>query len=319
MSDKSPRFSYKGSKLKPLRAFCQVAKLGSVSRAAESLFLTQPAVSQQLQALERELGVELVMRQGRALVLTKAGDMFYDMARPLVEGIDRLDVDFRERLKGLEVGELHVVAGSSTAMYLLPSVVEAFRQSSPDVRFNLHTVTGEQGLEMLRKGKAEVAVGSMLDMPQDLDYARVWNFDMHLIAAKDHPLAAIKQPTLANIAEHGFILPPQRLTSYRLIDRIFQQHHLPLNVTMEVGGWEVIKEYVLRGLGVSLVTGICLTNLDRQRLHCVPMGTWFPPRTYGVIVRKGKFLSPAARVFVDAIKPGLFERMDYYSTGQSGR
>lgn len=319
MSEKSLRFAYKGSRLKPLRAFCQVAKLGSVSRAAESLFLTQPAISQQIQALERDLGVELLMRQGRSLVLTRAGMLFYEMALPLVQGIDRLDVDFREKLQGLEAGELNVAVGTSTAMYLLPPVIEAFREQHRDVRFHLHTVTGAQGMEMLRTGKVDLAVGSMLDVPQDLDYQRVWNFDMHLITAKSHPLARLQKVTLDEIAMYGFILPPQRLTSYRLIDLTFQQRHLPLNVVMEVGGWEVIKEYVARDLGISLVTGICLTPSDKERLFSLSLREYFPARTYGVIVRKGKFLSPAARAFVDAIEPGMFERKGYYSTGQSER
>src|SRR3546814_7676091 len=80
----APRFTYKGDRLKPLRAFCQTARLGSVSRAAEALFVSQPAVTQQLQALERELGVRLFERSGRRLVPTREGETLYELARPLV-------------------------------------------------------------------------------------------------------------------------------------------------------------------------------------------------------------------------------------------
>ena len=74
------RFAYKGSRLKPLRAFCQVARLGSVSRAAEALYLSQPAVTLQLQALERELGVRLLERSGRRLTPTREGELLYELA-----------------------------------------------------------------------------------------------------------------------------------------------------------------------------------------------------------------------------------------------
>ena len=84
------RFAYKGSRLKPLRAFCQVARLGSVSRAAEALYLSQPAVTLQLQALERELGVRLLERSGKRLTPTREGELLYEMAKPLVEGLDGL-------------------------------------------------------------------------------------------------------------------------------------------------------------------------------------------------------------------------------------
>ena len=142
------RYAYKGDRLKPLRAFCQTVRLGSVSRAAEALFLSQPAVTLQLQALEREMGARLLERSGRRLVMTREGEALYELARPLVEGFEGLDTAFRERLHGLDAGELHVAAGSSTILYLLPEIVAAFRTAQPDVRLNLHNVTGAGGLEL---------------------------------------------------------------------------------------------------------------------------------------------------------------------------
>src|SRR3954462_11392954 len=97
----APRFAYKADRLKPLRAFCQVARLGSVSRAAEALFLSQPAGSLQLQALGRDFGTRLFERSGKRFGLTRAGEALYELARPLVEGIDGLESDFRNKLKGL--------------------------------------------------------------------------------------------------------------------------------------------------------------------------------------------------------------------------
>ena len=161
----SPRFAYKGDRLKPLRAFCQTARLGSVSRAAEALFLSQPAVTLQLQALEREMGVRLLERSGRRLTLTREGQELYELARPLVEGLDGLDGAFRNRVRGLDAGELHVAAGSSTILYLLPKIVEAFRAAHPEVRLSLHNVTGAGGLDLLRSDAVDLAVGSMLDVP----------------------------------------------------------------------------------------------------------------------------------------------------------
>jgi DNA-binding transcriptional LysR family regulator len=128
------RFAYKGSRLKPLRAFCQVARLGSVSRAAEALYLSQPAVTLQLQALERELGVRLLERSGRRLTPTREGELLYELAKPLVEGLDGLAATFREQVRGLDAGELNVAAGSSTILYLLPGIVDAFRQRHADGR-----------------------------------------------------------------------------------------------------------------------------------------------------------------------------------------
>ncbi|MHB8913371.1 MAG: LysR family transcriptional regulator [Lysobacter sp.] len=315
----SPRFAYKGDRLKPLRAFCQTARLGSVSRAAEALFLSQPAVTLQLQALERDMGVRLLERSGRRLTLTREGAELYELARPLVEGLDGLDGAFRNRLRGLDAGELHVAAGSSTILYLLPKIVAAFRAAHPQVRLSLHNVTGAGGLDLLRSDAVDLAVGSMLDVPNDLSYAPVYRFEPMLITPLDHPLAGKPELGLQDLSPYGLILPPQRLTTYRMVDLVFQQNRVPYTVALEVGGWEVIKQYVAMGLGISIVTAICLTDADRTRLAARSLAKYFPSRSYGVVVRKGKYLSPQARAFSELIQPALFERGDYYATGQSDR
>ena len=315
----SVRYAYKGDRLKPLRAFCQAVRLGSVSRAAEALFLSQPAVTLQLQALERDMGVRLLERSGRRLVMTREGEALYELARPLVEGFEGLDTAFREQLRGLDAGELHVAAGSSTILYLLPEIVAAFRAAQPDVRLNLHNVTGAGGLDLLRSDAVDLAVGSMLDVPADLDYAPVARFKPMLITPPDHPLARKKDLDLHDLSPYGLILPPQRLTTYRMVDLVFQRNRVPYTVALEVGGWEVIKQYVAMGLGISIVTAICLTEADRTRLASRSLAAWFPERTYGVVVRKGKYLSPQARAFTELIRPDLFVRRDYDATGHSER
>lgn len=315
----SPRFSYKASRLKPLRAFCQVARLGSVSRAAEALYLSQPAVSLQLQALEREYGTPLLERSGRRLVPTREGQILYELARPLVEGVDGLDAAFREQIRGLDAGALDVAAGSSTILYLLPRIVAAYRQQHPQVQLRLHNVTGAGGLELLRGNGVDLAVGSMLDVPADLDYAPVYRFDPMLIVPPGHPLADKPALRLEDLSPYGLILPPQRLTTYRLVDLVFQRNRVPYTVALEVGGWEVIKQYVAMGMGISIVTAICLTEADRDRLVARSLAQFFPARSYGVVMRRGKTLSRQARAFVDLIQPQLFTPRGYDDTGHSSR
>ena len=313
------RFAYKGSRLKPLRAFCQVARLGSVSRAAEALYLSQPAVALQLQALERELGVRLLERSGKRLTPTREGELLYEMAKPLVEGLDGLAASFREQVRGLDAGELNVAAGSSTILYLLPGIVDAFRQRHADVRLSLHNVTGASGLDLLRSDAVDLAVGSMLDVPADLSYAPVYRFEPMLIMPPEHPLADKPDLKLEDLSPYGLILPPKRLTTSRLVDLVFQQNRVPYTVALEVGGWEVIKQYVAMGLGISIVTAICLTEADRQRLAARSLARWFPSRSYGIVMRKGKFLSAQARAFVELIKPEVLATRDYDQGGHSER
>ena len=321
MPDAAPlrRFSYKGDRLKPLRAFCQVTRLGSVSRAAEALYVSQPAVTQQLQALERELGVRLFERSGRRLLPTREGEALYELARPLVEGLDALPGAFRRQLAGMDAGELEIAANSSTILYLLPRIVEAFRRQHPEVRLRLHNTISADGTDLLRADTVELVVGSMLDVPADLAYVPVYAFTPMLITPRDHPLASIPRLSLADISKHGLILPPQRQITWRLVDLVFHQARVPYTVSLEVGGWEVIKQYVAMGMGISIVSSICLDNDDHERLAIRPLDAWFPARSYGVVVRKGKLLSPQARAFMDLIKPDLFVRRGHDEGGHSER
>ncbi|NDK39750.1 LysR family transcriptional regulator [Pseudoxanthomonas gei] len=321
MTDKpiaTPRFSYKSDRLKPLRAFCQTVRLGSVSRASEALYVSQPAITLQLQALERELGVGLFERSGRRLTPTREGQLLYELAQPLVESLDGLGSSFREKVRGLDAGELNIAANSSTILYLLPKIVEHFRSQHPDVRLTLHNAVSADGTELLRTDAVDLAVGSMLDVPADLSYEPVYRFEPLLIAPPGHPLITQRTLKLEDLSAYGLILPPKRLVTYRLVDLVFQQHRVPYTVALEVGGWEVIKQYVAMGMGISIITSICLTDADRDRLASRSLSQWFPTRSYGVVVRKGKYLSPQARAFIELIQPDLFIRA-HDQTGHSER
>ena len=313
----APRFYYKGNRLKQLRAFCAVARLGSVARGAESLFLSPSSVSLQISALQKELGTPLVERVGRRIQLTREGLMLYELARPVLEGLDALERDFRAKLGGGTVRELHLAAGSSTIQYLLPPLVQQYRARFPDVRLQLHNVSNQDGLALLRSDDVDFAFGSVVEVPGDLAYEPVHQFDPMLIAPLDHPLAAKADFALEDLSAYGLILPPKRVSTWRLVDLVFQQRKVPYQVAIEVGGWEVIKQYVAMGLGISIVSGMCIGPGDRLAVRNVRH--WFPPRSYGVVVRKGKLLSPEARAFVDLIKPGLFTRRDHDDSGPSER
>lgn len=318
-AEKVPRFYYKGNRIKQLRAFCHVVKFGTLARAGEALFLSQAAISLQLSALETELDVRLLERARPRFVLTREGQMLYELARPLVEGLEGLDQQFRSQLQGLDAGEVSIAAGASTIQYLLPPLVRAFRDGHPGVRLQLNNVTGKDGLALLRQDQVDFAFGSMLDVPHDLSYEPVQWFDPMLILPRDHALADRPDIKLEDLSPYGLILPPQRLTTYRLVDLVFQQRRVPYRVAIEVGGWEVIKEYVAMGLGISIVTGICLTEFDKTRLEVRNLRQYFPQRSYGVVMRKGKYLSTQARAFVDLIRPGLFGRSGYDEAGHSER
>lgn len=266
--------------------------------AADELFLSQPAISLQIRALERELDTVLFERHGPRINLTREGQELYDMARPLIESLDTLNGRFNRQIRGdLDSGEVTIAAGESTIIYLLPPLVAQFRERFPNIHLQLRNVTGRDGLAMIRDDEVDFAIGSMLDVPSDISYQPVYSFEPALIMPLGHALAARESVRLEDISPYGLILPPRRLTTWRMVDRVFQQHQVPFHVALEVGGWEVIKRYVELDFGVSIVTGICLREGDR--LVARNMSAYFPPRSYGLVMRRGKNLSPQARAFLD--------------------
>ncbi len=288
---------YKQNRLQQLRGFCYAAQAGNISKAAEKLFLSQPSVSLQVQALERELNVTLFERRGPKISLTPDGKTLYELAAPLVDQMDKLHESFAAARGGVETGRLDMAAGESTILYILPQFVKQFVDVYPGIELKLHNVTGRSGLAMLRADEVDFAVGSMLEAPEDIDYRPMFVYDPILITAEDHPLAKKKRVTIHDVAKHPLILPPRHLTTWRVVDLVFEQHKLKYHVSLEAGGWEVIKKYVELGLGVSVVTNICLTG--HEKLAAIPLGKYFPNRTYGLVLRRGKFLTPQAQRFID--------------------
>ncbi len=298
--DRDKKSYYKNNRLKQMRAFCEVVRSGSVTLAAQKLFLSQPSVTLQIQALERELGVTLFERRGPVLKLTPDGEALYALSKPLVEGIDSLEDNFAAQHGHLDSGELNIGAGESTILYILPEAVSRFVAAYPRIQLKIHNETGRDGLKMLRADEIDLVVGSMLDVPDDITYQPVVTFDPALIVPLGHPLANQPNVTLAEISRYGLILPPRHLSTWRMVKYVFQQNNLTFTVTLEAGGWEVIKKYVELGMGISIVTDICLTGTEK--LVRIPLQQYFPQRGYGLVLRKGRFLSPQARRFVEILR-----------------
>ena len=299
------RFYYKQNRFKQLRAFCHAAQIGSMSKAAEQMSLSQPSISLLIKALENDMGSTFFLRQGPRIQLTAEGKILLELALPLVEGLETLSEAFYERCHNHISGELNIAAGESTILYILPTIMKQFSSTHPGIKVKLSNVTGRDGLELLRRGKVDFAVGSMLQIPDDIHYTPIFTYEPILITAQGHPLATKENLTIKDIGPYGLILPPRHLSTWQIVDLVFQQYNVEYNVILEAGGWEVIKKYVQMDLGISIVTSICLSG--DEKLVTIPLSQYFPKRTYGLVLRRGKFISPAARKFIELMDPNVLE------------
>jgi DNA-binding transcriptional LysR family regulator len=268
--------------------------------------LSQPSVSLLIKGLEEKLGSRLFERRGPRIRLTEEGQVLLETALPVVESMDQIPDRFAARLGAVRSGALDIAAGESTILYLLPDYVKRYTDLYPQVRLRLHNVTGRDGLKMLRNGEVDFAVGSMFEKPDDIGYLPIFTYDPMLITAPDHPLARQSRVTLKDISPYGLILPPRHLSTWRIVDLVFHQHGLDYQVVLEAGGWEVIKKFVALGLGVSIVTSICLTG--DEPLAAIPLNDYFPQRSYGAVMPKGRQLSSRARSFLEIMDAGFADR-----------
>lgn len=298
-------FRYKQNRFQQLKGFCTVVEARSVSKAANRLNLTQPTVSLQIQSLERDLRTMLFERRGPRIQLTYEGELLYELARPLVEGLTALDGEFEARRNNVEQGRLSIAAGESTIHYVLPRAVQRFSSEHPGIVLSLNNVTGQQGLQQLRERQVDFCVGPMLDTPSDIAFEPVIAFDPVLITALGHPLSKLKKVSLREISRFPLILPPRHLSTWRQVEMVFLQHRLPYEVRLEMGGWEVIKRYVELGMGISIVMSVCLTG--RERLEVIPVHRYFPKRVYGIVRLNSRTLSPQARDFIETFKKSQSE------------
>jgi len=287
--------------LKELRAFCITRQEGSMSKASVTLYVSQPTISLQIKTLEEALEIKLFERCGPHLKLTTEGEILYNLANPLVQGIDRIKESFTAHHGNLTSGELTIAAEESTILCTLTKPIREFAQSHPGIRLKLVNVTGQDSRDLVMSDQTDFAISSLLDIPNTLKYEPFVSYPSVLITPKDHPLTKLSTITLKDIGQYGMILPPPQFSSWRLIKMVFALNGVNYKVALEAGGWEVVKKYVGLGMGISIMTKICITEADHENFAIVNLDEFFPPRKYGIVSRAGRTLSAPAQKFIEIL------------------
>lgn len=305
MVDDQQHFPHRGDRLKQLRAFCQAARLGSISRAAEHVLSSQPAVSLQVRTLEEELGVLLFQRRGPRISLTRAGESLYQLAMPLVEGMDRLPDIFAEQHHGVVADVLRIGAGQMSAGFLLPRYLERFQEQYPGVRIEVRTGTGRQRLGWLRDYELDLIVAAMDIPPPDVEFHPLYTSEIMLITPEDHPLAGRNSVTFREAATYPFVGHPSTRHVGQVAEIILRLRGVVADVVVEVDGWGVITNYVAAGIGISFVPELCLT--DHDPLWRISFKGRIPEWRYGAVTRRDRLMTLAASRFLRMMIPDLPE------------
>ncbi len=284
--------------LRQLRVFEAVARQLSFSRAAAELHLTQPAVSMQVKQLEQQAGLALFERLGKKIFLTEAGAELHQHGRVIAQQLRDADEALAAR-KGLSQGRL-VITMVSTAKYLVPPLLARFLKQHPGVTVKLSANNREVVLQQLADNEVDLAI--MGRTPQGME-AVAEPFARHphvIIAAPNHALAKKRRIPLARLAEETFLMREPGSGTRALLERLFAEHRLPLNVSMEMASNETIKQAVQAGMGISLLSLHTIgLELKTRRLAVLDVEGLPIVRDWYAVHLAAKRLSPVAQAFRD--------------------
>jgi len=282
--------------LRQLQVFEAVARKLSFARAASELHLTQPAVSMQVKSLEQQAGLALFERIGKKIFLTELGAELHRHSRAIAQQLREADETLAAR-KGMAQGRLHI-AMVSTAQYLVPPLLAVFLKRHPGVTLKLWAGNRELALKQLADNEVDFAV---MGQPPERIGAVAEAFARHphvVIAAPAHPLSKKRRIALARLAEETFLIREPGSGTRALLERLFAEQRLPLNVSMEIASNEAIKQAVQADMGISLLSLHTIgLELKTRRLAILDVRGLPLVRDWYVVRLAAKRLSPVAQAF----------------------
>ncbi len=283
-----------------LEIFVKVAELGSFSRAAEALFLTQPTVSEHIRGLEEELGVRLLDRLARGAAPTKAGQLLLGYARRILE-LHREARQAVDQFQGRMSGELVIAASTIPGEYVLPAFIGRFKEKYPDISISLLIGDTQRVVEWVLEGRAELAVaGAQIDQ-RALEYRELMPDELVLVVAAAHPWHGKKTATLEEVRAEPLIVRERGSGSRYALERALAEVGLDLSdfrVVGEMGSTQAIKQGVKAGVGISLISKRAVAEeCQHGTLHCVKVKDLRFSRAFYLVTSTTRSRSPLAEAF----------------------
>ena len=284
-----------GIQLVQVEGFLEVARRGSVSRAAESLFITQPTLTARLHALERELGTPLFLRTPHGMRLTDAGRAWIPFAeralRALVDGRDAL-----HQVLSASAGHLMLAAAPAVSTYVLPELLEQFVAAHPRVEVSVRTGHSEDIVELVLRDEVQIGLGRSIRHP-DLELRTFHTEELVLVCAPDHPFSKRQAVPMAEVALQKLIMFDRASSYYEITQGAFLSAGVKLRGLMELDSIEAAKKMVERGLGVALLPSSAVAReVQAKSLRVVKMSDAPPMHNTIVAYRRSDAGEPVGIV-----------------------
>jgi DNA-binding transcriptional LysR family regulator len=284
-----------------LLALVTVARLGSFTKAAGELELSQPALSRQIIGLQRTLGVKLFERIGRSVRLTPAGEELVGRAGPLLDELGKVTGNLTS-LSGTAAGRVRLGASESVAVNSLPAILRTYLQANRRVQLRLTCRTSERLPDMVHSGELDIAVCPIEsgDQHEGLNCTRLWDEEMVLVLPIAHPG---RSRSISSYLDEDFILVMPGTETRRIIDRTLAERNVELKVVLEHESTEVIKSMVMAGLGLTILPEPNVRKEARRgELAVLPLTDLKVSRTIYAINDSRRQPWPAEVALIDALQ-----------------
>jgi LysR family transcriptional regulator, transcriptional activator of the cysJI operon len=239
-----------------LKAFCLVVEMESFTKAAEAKLMTQSAMSHLIKNLEDELGVQLIIRRGKKVVMTSAGKIFHEHALKILEQYKKMDNDINVLVRHVK-GPLHIGASTTAASYLLPQVLYSFSKKHPEVQIQLSVSNTEDIMDDLQNGRIELGIVEGKVTFLNIFAEEITEDEIVIIASEDNPLTAKQTLIAGDLTSQSFIMPETGSGLREFIEEFFQASKIEakdIKVSMTLANPELIIQMVQSGLGISFVS-----------------------------------------------------------------
>jgi len=287
-----------------LHTFLEIVRLKSFSKAAQTCYRTQPAISAQVRQLEQELRTNLFERFGSRISLTTAGRIFAEYSEQMLD-LRRRAQDAIAELEINPRGELVIAANEATCIYVLPRVFSQFKEQFPAVQLQLDRSFGSRVVEAVMENSADFGLTQLPVEEKRLQVVSVHHDEVRLIVPGRHRLAEKRSVTPEDLLDDYLLLPKQGKTRARLnewLELVADQ----IQVSMELDSTEMMKRFVMAGLGVSfLAVSNCREEIAAGKLRALSLAPEPMIRRLGLIYRKDKALSKAALGFIQVVQENV--------------
>lgn len=285
-----------------LKTFYIVAKHLNFSRAAEELALSQPAVSRQVAALEKSLGIELFIQRGRRVVLTDAGRSLYDYADRIFDLTEQAERSVSQ-FKDLERGKVLIGACTTVGSYVLPPVLRAFQEKYPNIEITLRMGNSEDIERLVAEREIDIGLVGGPAKTTIIHAEPYFQDELVMISSLEHPLKDKKLVRAADIAGETLIWREKGSVARFFMEQFFDANNIVFNKKIEIGCTEAIKRLVAAGVGITFISRHAISlELSASTLKVLDSSDLIIPIFFSVIFIKDQHYYPTVITFLNFIR-----------------